>query len=80
MRTSIKQHGVARRIFFNKFVLWCGNIENCCKINHIFSATDPNLRPEETRPFGISSPVPKSATNLKTTEGYTRAAGFAQFR
>jgi hypothetical protein len=25
--------------YFLKFVLWCGDIENCCKIDHIFSAT-----------------------------------------
>jgi hypothetical protein len=54
--TRINQHGVARRIFFLKFVLWCGNIENCRKIDHIFSATYQNLRPEEMRSFGISSP------------------------
>jgi hypothetical protein len=52
----IIRHGVARRIFSLKFVLWCGNIENCRKIDHIFSATYQSLRPEETRPFGISSP------------------------
>jgi hypothetical protein len=65
-----------------KFLLWCGNIENCHKIDHICSATYKNLRPEETRPFGISSPKSRTATNPKTTptEGYTWAAGFPQFR
>jgi hypothetical protein len=68
VRTRIKQHCVARRIFLKVF-LWCGNIENCCKIDHIFSATYQNWRPEETRPFGIFTEAMKSATNPETIEG-----------
>jgi hypothetical protein len=47
-------------------------IEYCRKIDHIFSATYQNLRPEETRPFGISSPMSRNQqrTQPKTTEGF----------
>jgi hypothetical protein len=65
--------------------LWIGNFitsPTALKIScpHIFSATYQNWRPEEMRPFGISSPKSrKSAMNPKTIESYTSAAGFPQF-